>query len=202
MSKIPGSSLPLLEDCLVNHVELWTRNLRLLRVTRKNKGWAVLPEAGPPSVVAGDMPSNVTGEIDADRIPGAPALIVQAISGDDFKDKDGGFAGRACIQIGIISWDDAEDKQGHRDVLNLVELLRTKLWDKRLLGDENGGGVRFAMCEPWPSWQRVMPPAGSHPLYFGLVLVHYSLMVSTPDWDEGKDYSWAAGVDYQGWQVR
>jgi hypothetical protein len=192
---VPGSSLPLLEDCVVNHATLWTRNLRLKRVTRKNKGWTEL-EAGPPTVVAGDMPSNVTGEIDSDRIPGAPALIVQATEGEDFKLKDGGFAGRVSVQIGIITWDDAEDKQGHRDVLNLVELFRTKLWDKRILED------RFALCEPWINWQRIMPPAGSHPLYFGLVLAHYSLQVATPDWDEGKDYSWVAGEDYSGWQMR
>ena len=191
---VPGSSLPLLEDCIGWHVALWTKNLRLKRVTRKNKGWAQL-EPGPPSVVAGDMPSNITGEIDMDRIPGAPALIIQAAEGDDTK-APGAFEGTVCVQIGIITWDDSEDKQGHRDVLNLVELLRTKVWDKRLLDG------RFALCKPWVRWQRIMPPAGSHPLYLGLVLAHYSLQVPTPDWDEGEDYAWKAGVDYAGWQVR
>lgn len=187
--QIPGDALPFIEDALVKYITLWTKDYRLRAVTRVGKQWRDIdPRA--PAIVTGDLPSNVTGEIDENRIPAAPAIIVQAASGEDQKHEGGGFVGFVTVHIGVVTYDDAEDKQGHRDTLNLIQNLRFGLWKHRLLGDPETGIYWWSLCHPWLSWQRILPPTGSHPLYYGLVQAHYSLIVPTALGDEGGEYGW------------
>jgi hypothetical protein len=185
--EIPGSALPFVEDALIKYISVWTQDYRLRAVTRVGKQWKEADRRAP-AVVAGDLPSNVAGEIDENRIPAAPAIIVQAASGEDQKWEGGGFVGFVCVHIGVITYDDAESKQGHRDTLNLIQNLRFGLWKHRLLGDPATGIYWWALCHPWITWQRILPTMGSHPLYYGLVQAHYSMQVPTALGDEGEDY--------------
>jgi hypothetical protein len=70
----------------------------------------------PPRVVRGRIPRTVTGEIDANRLPDVPNVIVQAVKGKIEVDETIVTA-RICFTV----YDENPDSQGYQDVLNMME---------------------------------------------------------------------------------
>jgi hypothetical protein len=72
----------------------------------------------PPRVVRGRVPRTVTGEIDADKLPDFPGIIVQCV-GARVESKET----FATVRIFVDMYDENPDGSGYQDCLNIAEAL-------------------------------------------------------------------------------
>jgi hypothetical protein len=80
----------------------------------------------PPRVVRGRVPRTVTGEIDGDKLPDCPSVIVQAVSGKVALE-DSHTTMLALVRILISAYDENPDGGGYQDVQNMVETIAAAL---------------------------------------------------------------------------
>lgn len=76
----------------------------------------------PPRVVRGRVPRTVTGEIQVDKLPDCPAIIVQCVGAKVQNDET-----VATVKICVSAYDENPDSQGYQDVQNMVEALAIAL---------------------------------------------------------------------------
>lgn len=102
----------------------------------------------PLRIFAQDVPIN---ETDDDFDP-APYIIVRAKSGDD----DGTADGVNTVQIILIIaiWDDNNDSQGYRDVLDIIQKIYIRFHKEPMLNNQfmYAGNFHWALQEDnyWP----------------------------------------------------
>lgn len=102
----------------------------------------------PLRIFAQDVPIN---ETDDDFDP-APYIIVRAKSGDD----DGTADGVNTVQIILIIaiWDDDNDSQGYRDVLDIIQKIYIRFHKEPMLNNQfmYAGNFHWALQEDnyWP----------------------------------------------------
>lgn len=102
----------------------------------------------PLRIFAQDVPIN---ETDNDFDP-APYIIVRAKSGDD----DGTADGVNTVQIILIIaiWDDNNDSQGYRDVLDIIQKIYIRFHKEPMLNNQfmYAGNFHWALQEDnyWP----------------------------------------------------
>ena len=72
----------------------------------------------PPRVVRGRVPRTVTGEIDVEKLPDCPAVIVQAVAA-----KIENTETTATVRILVNAFDEDPDSGGYQDVQNISEAI-------------------------------------------------------------------------------
>jgi hypothetical protein len=71
-----------------------------------------------PRVVRGRVPRTVTGEIEVDKLPDVPAVIVQCVSA-----KVENTETIVTVRVLVNAYDENPDSGGYQDVLNMVEAI-------------------------------------------------------------------------------
>lgn len=112
-----------LEDSLVEFIQERTSEY-LLKTSLKDE--AGEPVLGPLLVMAGYIPSFLTGEVDTQMIP---SLVVQFQSADYTFEKSS-----FTVELLISTLDDELEHMGYRDSLNVAEKIKTALFEERILG--------------------------------------------------------------------
>lgn len=159
-----------LEDTLVGFVQEHTSEYLLKSSLRDEEG---KPAYAAPLVIAGFIPSFLTGEMDTHVIP---HVVVQFQSADLTFEKT-----TLTVELLISTLDDELDHSGYRDCLNIAEKLKTALFEERILGR---------------TWRLVMPfnyrvihveqnatRAAEHPIYRGLMLTTFETAAPTSRFD-------------------
>ena len=181
----PCSSIPLIEDLLADHIRLWTKDSRYKAVAGVLGDITRLPEPQAPVVFVNDIPMTVYGVLEGSRKANVPCVIVQLVSWEN-----GPKVGTMTVHIGVLTYDDAEDMQGHRDVILIMSRIWFQLWKHRLIGyagQEESDRYRYVLTEPWISAERVWPgDKPTYPFYFGSLITHYSLITPTAHGYEGE----------------
>ena len=77
-----------------------------------------LAEKVPPRVERGRVPRTVTGEIEVDKLPDCPAVIVQAVAAKIEND-----CTQATVRILVNAYDENPDGGGYQDVQNISEAI-------------------------------------------------------------------------------
>lgn len=72
----------------------------------------------PPRVERGRVPRTVTGEIEVDKLPDCPAVIVQAVAAKIEND-----CTHATVRILVNAYDEDPDSGGYQDVANISEAI-------------------------------------------------------------------------------
>ena len=76
----------------------------------------------PPRVERGRVPRTVTGEIEVDKLPDCPAIIVQATNARI--ELEGSHTQTVVtVRILVNAYDENPDSSGYQDVLNIVEAI-------------------------------------------------------------------------------
>lgn len=70
----------------------------------------------------GRIPRTVTGELQVDKLPDFPAVIVQAVSARVEKDET-----TVTVRIFVNAYDENPDGQGYQDCLNMTETITQAL---------------------------------------------------------------------------
>ena len=76
----------------------------------------------PPRIERGYVPRTVTGEIEVDKLPDCPAIIVQCVSANVANDVT-----IATVRIYVNVYDENPDSGGYQDALNIVEAIAMAL---------------------------------------------------------------------------
>jgi hypothetical protein len=76
----------------------------------------------PPQVVRGRVPRTLTGELDVDKLPDVPAVIVQALGARIEIPQT-----TVSVRILANAYDENPDGGGYQDVLNMIEALAIAL---------------------------------------------------------------------------
>lgn len=80
----------------------------------------------PPRVERGRVPRTVTGEIEVDKLPDCPAIIVQAVSART--EIEMSHTHRVVtVRILVSAYDENPKSGGYQDVLNMLEAMDTAL---------------------------------------------------------------------------
>jgi hypothetical protein len=88
----------------------------------------------PPRVERGCVPRTVTGEIQVDRLPDCPAIILQA-TGATTITKDSHNQKTQTVKFWIVAYDENPNGSGYQDCLNMVEQLETALIQFRVIDE-------------------------------------------------------------------
>jgi hypothetical protein len=183
--RTPGSSIPLIEDLLADHIRIWTQDSRYKAVAGVLGDITRLPELQAPAVFVNDIPMTVYGVLEGSRKANIPCVIVQLVSWENDPK-----VGKMAVHIGVLTYDDAEDMQGHRDIILIMSRIWFNLWHNRMIGyagQEESHLYRYALTEPWISAERVWPgERPTYPFYFGSIITHYSLITPNPRGIEGE----------------
>jgi hypothetical protein len=75
-----------------------------------------------PRVERGRVPRSVTGEVEVDRLPDFPAIIVQAVSAHVDKNET-----ITTVRIFVNMYDENPDSGGYQDCLNIAERIAMEL---------------------------------------------------------------------------
>ena len=81
-----------------------------------------LEQKVPPQVVRGRVPRSVTGEIEVDKLPDVPAIIIQAVAGTVEKDQT-----NVTVRILLNAYDENPNSGGYQDLTNMLEALSIAL---------------------------------------------------------------------------
>jgi hypothetical protein len=76
----------------------------------------------PPRIVRGRIPRTIAGEIQVDRLPDCPAIIVQVVSARVEIDST-----IVTLKIFVNAYDENPDSAGYQDVLNMIEAMSLAL---------------------------------------------------------------------------
>jgi hypothetical protein len=76
----------------------------------------------PPRIERGRVPRTVTGEIQVDRLPDCPAIIVQVVSARVEIEST-----IVTLKIFVTAYDENPDSAGYQDVLNMIEAIALAL---------------------------------------------------------------------------
>jgi len=172
-----------LEDAMVEFIAQNTYELRY-----QSNGES--PELVAPTVYAAFIPRNQVGEVDVGSITTYPAVIVRCRQGVQAMEYE-----RVTVELLIGVFDDNPDQQGSRDMLNLVNRIKTRIREASIIRE------RFRVVMPL-NWQvnkrQSAGPSGRYnafPYYFAEMQVDFELPVPasqyeadtmTPDYRPGK----------------
>lgn len=159
-----------LEDSILGFVQGVVAETLLKSSLRAEDG---KPADAAPYVVAGYIPSFLTGETETQVIP----HIVVQFSAVDYTFEKASFT----VEILISTLDAELDHQGYRDAVNLAEKLKTALFEERILGK---------------TWRLVMPfnfrvvhveanstRAAEHPIHRVVMLTTWETAAPTSRFD-------------------
>jgi hypothetical protein len=159
-----------LERELAKAIVIWTADMRFKSPTDRG----AVPV--PISVFIGHIPSFQSGPTAVQQTPKAPSIAVKVSSGH-YRRMDGD----ATINMAILTWDDAIERTGYTDVLNIINRLSNGMLENIVLsnafillqdtvGEES---ITFELIED--------PNIDFHPYNLGMVTAKYGLMSPGPD---------------------
>jgi hypothetical protein len=76
----------------------------------------------PPRIERGRVPRTVTGEIQVDRLPDCPAIIVQIVNARVEIEST-----IVTLKLFVTAYDENPDSSGYQDVLNMIEAIALAL---------------------------------------------------------------------------
>lgn len=129
-----------LEDLMVDYITNWTSNIFLkVKFTQENPSTSTPinspTQFGPPSIHAGLLPVDEVGQIQINRLPVYPFVLVH-ISNllDKFDHVEDPLGSSIMTKVICGAWDDDPAVQGHRDCLGLSRVITRKFWRIQTIG--------------------------------------------------------------------
>lgn len=142
-----------LQDALVNELSILFKDFKLKSPSKNEMtGWTIFPQ---------DLPFTYKYEDDEKNEP-FPYMIVKLDSGN----ADDGEAHKVKVLILIGIFDDNENKQGYRDVINVIDKIYIRFGKDRVLDHQ--------YVAEWPfRWQ--LYEDDTYPYYFGGIEMNFDI---------------------------
>lgn len=160
-----------LEDALVEFTASITVDFRF----RSNEQQA--PDTLiPPQVYSGFIPRNEVGEIIPGDISVYPAIILNAVKGEQTWESE-----LTTVNFIIGCFDDTRDQQGYRDVANVIQRLKDGFRFSDIIRDS----FPIRMPLKWANNKRYSAQGGtnSYPYFFGEMDLIFEMEIAASQFD-------------------
>jgi hypothetical protein len=133
-----------------------------------------------PRIVRGRIPRTVTGEIQVDKLPDCPAIIVQVISARVEIEST-----IVTLKIFVSAYDENPDSSGYQDVLNMIEAIALALTSFGQQGLDQAYVIQLPI-----NWNLV--EAETFPHFIGEMTTTWEFPSGRPMPDRGLSTPWIA----------